>query len=203
MELWGDVGTLSAVLSPNEVREDQGVAREAGEEQVDSGTPPVNDQSPSVLQQRTRILAMSSVFAELSDGELRALARRTRTVQLATGETLRLGTHGGDLVILLASGVCEGAILDSSGKVVLSRRHTAGDLLILPVHRTGDRYVTSIHGLSDASLLTLDRDGLMEALGADVERIGAGLDKLHALGTGAETGAVARKGRVRRFRRSP
>jgi Flp pilus assembly CpaE family ATPase len=178
MELWGDVGTLSAVLSPSEVRESQGAAREVKEEQVDSETPPVNDQSPSVLQQRARILAMSSVFAELNDGELRALARRVRAVQLAAGETLRLGTHGGDLVILLASGACEGAILDSSGKVVLSRRHTAGDLLILPVHRSGDRYVTSIHGLSDTTLLTLDRDGLMEALGADVEKIGAGLDKL-------------------------
>jgi len=33
--------------------------------------------------------------------------------------------------------------------------------------------------------------------------LGAGLDKLHALGTGAGAGAVRRKGRVRRFRRSP
>ena len=121
---------------------------------------------------------MSSVFAELNDGELRALARRMRTVALAAGETLRLGTHGGDLVIFLASGACEGAILDAAGKVVLSRRPAPGDLLILPVPRTGDRYVTSIHGLTDATLLTLDRDGLMEALGTDVEKVGTGLDKL-------------------------
>jgi Flp pilus assembly CpaE family ATPase len=178
MELWGDVGTLSAVLSPSEVRENQGAAREEGTEQVDPGTPADNNQSPSELQQRARILAMSSVFAELGDGELRALARRMRSVLLAAGETLRLGAHGGDLVIFLASGACEGAILDGQGKVVLSRRPTAGDLLILPVPRSSDRYITSIHGLTDARLLTLDRDGLMEALGADVERVGAGLDKL-------------------------
>ncbi|TME10050.1 MAG: hypothetical protein E6I69_02955 [Chloroflexi bacterium] len=81
-------------------------------------------------------------------------------------------------MIFLASGACEGAILDAAGKVVLSRRPAPGDLLILPVPRTGDRYVTSIHGLTDATLLTLDRDGLMEALGTDVEKVGTGLDKL-------------------------
>jgi hypothetical protein len=33
--------------------------------------------------------------------------------------------------------------------------------------------------------------------------LGAGLDKLHGLETGAGTGADGKKGRVRRFRRSP
>ena len=145
---------------------------------MDAGSPPVDEQSPSVLQQRARILEMASVFSELGDGALRALARRMRPVQLAAGETLRLGSHGGDMVIFLASGSCEGAILDGTGKVVLSRRPKAGDLLILPAPRTSDRFVTSIHGLSAATLLTLDRDGLMEALGPDVERVGIGLDKL-------------------------
>ena len=145
---------------------------------MEPGSPPVFEQAPSTLQLRARILEMSSVFSELSDGALRALARRMRPVSLAAGETLRLGTHGGDLVIFLATGACEGAILDGSGKVVLSRRPKPGDLLILPVPRTGDRYVTSIHGLSDATLLTLDRDGLLEALGPEVERVGIGLDKL-------------------------
>ena len=145
---------------------------------MDPGSPPVDEQTPSVLQKRARILEMASVFSELSDGALRALARRMRAVKLAAGETLRLGTHGGDLVIFLAEGSCEGAILDSSGKVVLTRRPKPGDLLILPAPRTGDRFVTSIHGLSEAELLTLDRDGLMEALGPEVERVGIGLDKL-------------------------
>ena len=145
---------------------------------MDTGSPPGNEQRPSVLQERARILEMASVFSELGDGELRALARRMRPVKLAAGETLRIGSHGGDMVIFLASGSCEGAILDSSGKVVLTRRPKPGDLLILPAPRTGDRFVTSIHGLSEATLLTLDRDGLMEALGPDVERVGIGLDKL-------------------------
>ncbi len=119
-----------------------------------TGPPPVNEQAPSVLQSRARLLEMASVFSELSDGTLRALARRMRPVSLAAGETLRLGTQGGDLVIFLASGSCEGAILDAAGKVVLTRRPKPGDLLILPAPRGGDRYVTSIHGLSDATLLT-------------------------------------------------
>ncbi len=145
---------------------------------MESGSPPADEQAPSILQQRARILEMASVFSELSDGALRALARRMRAVTLAAGETLRLGTHGGDLVIFLASGACEGAILDGAGKVVLSRRPKPGDLLILPAPRGGDRFVTSIHGLADATLLTLDRDGLLEALGPEVERVGIGLDKL-------------------------
>jgi Flp pilus assembly CpaE family ATPase len=145
---------------------------------VDPGLPPVDEQSPSVLQQRAHILEMASVFSELGDGALRALARRMRPVNLPAGETLRLGSHGGDLVIFLAEGSCEGAILDGSGKVVLTRRPKPGDLLILPAPRTGDRFVTSIHGLTQATLLTLDRDGLMEALGPAVERVGIGLDKL-------------------------
>jgi len=121
---------------------------------------------------------MSSVFSELSDRALRALARRMRPVLLGGGDTLRLGSHGGDLVIFLASGSCEGSIVDGGGKVVLSRRPNPGDLLILPAPRGGDRYVTSIHGLTESMLLTLDRDGLLEALGPEVEQVGIGLDKL-------------------------
>lgn len=121
---------------------------------------------------------MSSVFSELSDRAIRALARRMRPVLLGSGETLRLGSHGGDLVIFLANGSCEGSIVDSGGKVVLTRRPKPGDLLILPAPRSGDRYVTSIHGLAESMLLTLDRDGLLEALGPEVEQVGIGLDKL-------------------------
>jgi hypothetical protein len=33
--------------------------------------------------------------------------------------------------------------------------------------------------------------------------LGAGLDKLHALGTGAVSGTVGKRGRLKRFRRSP
>ena len=121
---------------------------------------------------------MSSVFSELSDRAIRALARRMRPVLLGAGETLRLGSHGGDLVIFLANGSCEGSIVDSGGKVVLTRRPKPGDLLILPAPRSSDRYVTSIHGLSESMLLTLDRDGLLEALGPEVEQVGIGLDKL-------------------------
>ncbi|HZQ50473.1 MAG TPA: hypothetical protein VFB69_09220 [Candidatus Dormibacteraeota bacterium] len=164
-------------MSAQEVRKDHG-AREVSESQVDPGSPPVDEQTPSVLQQRTRILEMSSVFSELSDRALRALSRRMRPVMLAAGDTLRLGSHGGDIVIFLASGSCEGSIVDAAGKVVLTRRPKPGDLLILPAPRTSDRYVTSIHGLTDSMLLSLDRDGLLEALGPEVEQVGLGLDKL-------------------------
>jgi Flp pilus assembly CpaE family ATPase len=127
---------------------------------------------------RMRILEMSSVFAELTDGTLRAVARRMRPVSLTARDSLRLGAKGGDVVVFLASGQVEESITDGSGKVLLSRRPAAGDLVILPAPRTGNRYVTSIYGLTDATLLTLDRDGLNEGLGPDTEKVAATLDKL-------------------------
>ena len=127
---------------------------------------------------RTRILEMSSVFSELSDGVLRAVARRMRAVGLAARDTLRIGGQGGDVVVFLASGQVEESITDAAGKVLLTRRPAPGDMVILPAARTGGRYVTNIYGLTNAVLLTLDRDGLMEGLGTDVEKVALTLDKL-------------------------
>ena len=143
-----------------------------------SGSAPAGDQTPSAVQMRMRILEMSSVFSELNDGVLRAVARRMRVVGLAARDTLRLGGQGGDVVVFLASGQVEESVTDASGKVLLTRRPAPGDLVILPAPRTGDRYTTSIYGLTGAVLLTLDRDGLLEGLGADVEKIAVMLDKL-------------------------
>ena len=143
-----------------------------------SGSEPAGEQTPSVLQMRMRILEMSSVFSELSDGTLRAVARRMRPVGLTARDTLRLGGQGGDVVVFLASGQVEESITDGTGKVLITRRPAAGDLVILPAPRTGGRYITSIYGLTDAVLLTLDRDGLLEGLGPEVEKVAATLDKL-------------------------
>lgn len=143
-----------------------------------SGSEPAGDQTPSAQQLRMRILEMSAVFSELNDGLLRAVARRMRIVGLAARETLRLGGQGGDVVVFLASGQVEESITDPAGKVLLTRRPAPGDLVILPAPRTADRYVTNIYGLSDAVLLTLDRDGLLEGLGSDVEKVAVTLDKL-------------------------
>ena len=143
-----------------------------------TGSGPAGDQAPSVLQMRMRILEISAVFSELDDGILRAVARRMRSVGLAARDTLRLGGQGGDVVVFLASGQVEESITDANGKVLLTRRPAPGDMVILPAPRTGDRYVTSIYGLTDAVLLTLDRDGLLEGLGREVETIAVTLDKL-------------------------
>ncbi|HXM73300.1 MAG TPA: hypothetical protein VN940_08750 [Candidatus Dormibacteraeota bacterium] len=139
---------------------------------------PAADQTPSALQMRVRILEMSSVFAELSDGALRAVARRMRAVGLTSRDTLRLNAQSGDVVVFLASGQVEESIADGAGKVLLTRRPMPGDLVILPAPRTKDRFVTSIYGISDAVLLTLDRDGLLEGLGPDVEKVALALDRL-------------------------
>jgi len=127
---------------------------------------------------RMRILEMSSVFSELNDGVLRALARRMRPVGLAARDTLRLGGQGGDIVVFLASGQAEESITDATGKVLIARRPSPGDMVILPAPRTGGRYVTNIYGLTEATLLTLDRDGLLEGLGPEVEKVALTLDKL-------------------------
>ena len=143
-----------------------------------SGSEPAGDQTPSAQQLRMRILEMSAAFSELNDGLLRAVARRMRTVGLAARDALRLGGDGGDVVIFVASGQVEESITDSTGKVLLTRRPGPGDLVILPNPRVGDRYVTNIYGLTNAVLLTLDRDGLLEGLGASVEKVALTLDKL-------------------------
>ena len=139
---------------------------------------PAADQAPSALQLRIRILEMSSAFADLGDGTLRAVARRMRAVGLTARDTLRLNADGGDVVVFLASGQVEESIADAAGKVLLTRRPSPGDLVILPAPRTKDRYVTSIFGLTDAVLLTLDRDGLLEGLGPDAGKVALTLDRL-------------------------
>jgi Flp pilus assembly CpaE family ATPase len=153
-------------------------AREEEPNQVGASSEPAADQTPSALQLRTRILEMSSVFAELSDGALRAVARQMRAVGLTARDTMRLNAQSGDAVVFLASGQVEESITDGAGKVLLTRRPALGDLLILPALRRKDRYVTSIYGLTDAGLLTLDRDGLLEGLGPEVEKVSLALDRL-------------------------
>jgi len=145
---------------------------------VGASSEPAADQTPSALQLRIRILEMSSAFADLGDGTLRAVARRMRAVGLTARDTLRLNADGGDVVVFLASGQVEESITDGSGKVLLTRRPAPGDLVILPAPRTQDRYVTSIFGLTDAVLLTLDRDGLLDGLGPDGGKVALNLDRL-------------------------
>lgn len=136
------------------------------------------DQAPSALQLRVRMLEMSPVFGELPDGPLRALARRMRVMGVPAGDKLNLGTDRGDAIILLASGLIEQTLTDASGRVLLRRRRLPGELVILPVHRTGERFVTNIDGVTNAVLLTLDRDSLLEGLGGDVEKVASALDHL-------------------------
>lgn len=170
---WYIIGELNA-------REVQVTARAREEEprQVGAESNPAADESPSAVQLRMRILEMSSVFAELSDGALRAVARRMRAVGLTARDTLRLNAQGGDVVVFVASGQVEESITDGSGKVLLNRRPAPGDLVILPAPRSKDRYVTSIYGITDAVLVTLDRDGLLEGLGPDVDKVALALDRL-------------------------
>jgi Flp pilus assembly CpaE family ATPase len=145
---------------------------------VAGSTAPGAAETPSALQGKVRVLEMSAVFAELEDGRLRAIARRMRSLGLKARDTLRLGGTGGDAVVFLASGQVEQTISDGKGAALLTRRPAPGDLLILPAAPTGEQYVTSIFGLTDAVLLTLDRDGLFEGLGSAVAPVAAALEKL-------------------------
>src|SRR5438094_1250216 len=167
------------VLNAREVPETLLRAREEESRQVGaSSSGPGGQEPPSAVQLRMRILEMSAVFSELNDGVLRAVARRMRPVGLTARDTLRLGGRGGDVVVFLATGQVEESITDSNGKVLITRRPAPGDLVILPAPRTGGRYVTNIYGLTNAVMLTLDRDGLMEGLGPEVEKVALTLDKL-------------------------
>src|SRR5260370_38865083 len=92
-----------------------------------------------------------------------------RPVGRMARDSLGLGARGGDVVVFVASGQVEESITDGAGKVLMSRRPAPGDLGILPAPRIANRYVTSIYGVTDATLLSLDRDGLSEGLGPDTE----------------------------------
>jgi pilus assembly protein CpaE len=153
-------------------REDE--VRKAGA----GGSEPAGVETPSAVQARARILEMSSVFSELNDGVLRAVARRMRVVGLTERDTLRIGGDGRDVVVFVASGQVEESVTDSTGKVLLVRRPAPGDMVILPASRTAGRYVTSIYGLTNAVLLTLDRDGLIQGLDTEGEKVALMLDKL-------------------------
>src|SRR5260370_35884905 len=128
-------------LTPGEVREADG-DQEEEPPQVGASSGPADDQTPSTLQLRAWTLEMSSVVAELSDGALRAVARRMRAVGLTARDTLRLKAQGGDVVLFLASGQVEESITDGTGKVLLTRRPAPGDLVIQPAPRTNDRSQT-------------------------------------------------------------
>jgi pilus assembly protein CpaE len=178
---WFDLGGrwyIIGVLNAREVPETSSRAREEGINQVDSAGRQGADQKPSAVQLRLRILQMSPAFADLPDGTLRALARRMRSVGLTARDSLRMGGQGGDVVVFLASGQVEESISDSAGTVLITRRPAPGDLVILPAPRAAARYLTNIYGITEAILLTVDRDGLLDGLGPDVEKVAQALDRL-------------------------
>ena len=169
---------IIGVLNAREVPETSARAREEGINQVDSAGRQEADQKPSAVQLRLRILQMSPAFADLPDGSLRALARRMRSVGLTARDTLRVAGQGGDVVVFLASGQVEESVTDSAGKVLLTRRPLPGDLVILPAGGAASRYLTNIYGTTEAILLTVDRDGLLDGLGPEAEKVAAALEKL-------------------------
>src|ERR1700737_2870472 len=178
---WFDLGGrwyIIGVLNAREVPETSARAREEGINQVDKAGGHEADQKPSAVQLRLRILQMSPAFADLADGTLRALARRMQSVGLTARDTLRIGGEGGDVVVFLASGQVEESVTDSSGKVLLTRRPAPGDLVILPAAREGNHYLTNIYGITEAILLTIDRDALLDGLGSEVEKVAPALEKL-------------------------
>jgi pilus assembly protein CpaE len=178
---WVDLGGrwyIICVLSAREVPETSARAREEGINQVDSAGRSAADQTPSAVQLRLRVLQMSPAFADLADGTLRALARRMQSVGLTARDTLRVGGQGGDVVVFLASGQVEESVTDSSGKVLITRRPAPGELVILPAAREDNRYLTNIYGITEAILLTIDRDGLLDGLGSEVEKVAPALEKL-------------------------
>src|ERR1700730_8259362 len=176
-----DLGCRWYIIDVLYAREAPGgqLSREGGARQVpssDSGSGA--DQAPSAIQLRVRILQMSPVFTDLSDGAHRALARNMRVVGLPARDTFKLGDQSGDTVVFLASGLVEQSVAHASGEVVLILRHVPCDLVVLPAPGSADRYMTSIYGLSDAVLLTLDIDGLVQSLGPEADTVAVALDKL-------------------------
>ena len=103
-----------------------------------------------------------------------------RDLTIPGGQTLRLKPDGLDTVIFVASGSCDRIVTDATGRVLLTRRSSAGDQIVLPPTGERVRYTTSIRAVSDAIFVTLDRDSLVQSLGTEFAPVEAGLDKIWA-----------------------
>ena len=91
-------------------------------------------------------------------------------------------------------------VIEEQRRVTTDVERTKGEICRWVFHRNGRRIKSFRKAWADS------REGAgcpgRYAIVSESD-LGAGLDKLHALETGAGTGADGKKGRVRRFRRSP
>ncbi len=139
---------------------------------------PLPNASASVLDQRLRLLEMSSVFWQLGPGLLRSLALRMRDLSVPAGQTLKLQADARDAVIFLSSGTCDRKITDPSGTILLMRRSLPGAQVVLPPPAARGRYTTTIRAVADAAFVTLDRDSLTQALRGGLDQVTKALDQL-------------------------
>jgi pilus assembly protein CpaE len=138
----------------------------------------VADPNSPILEKRLHLLEMSSVFWQLGNGPLMALARRMQDMAVPGGRILQLRPEGQDGVIFLASGACERTITNKAGEILLTRRSLPGDQLVLPPPSARDTYTTTIRALSDSSFASLDRETLERALGSGFQPLAMALDVL-------------------------
>ncbi|MBJ7596947.1 MAG: hypothetical protein DLM67_08465 [Candidatus Nephthysia bennettiae] len=102
---------------------------------------------------------------------LRALARRSRTEQLAAGSTLFQQGEVGESMYVVASGLCEISVASASGSHVTVGVAGPGEGLGEEAALLGEPHAATVRAAADSELIAIDREALAAVLLPDSEEV--------------------------------
>ena len=112
---------------------------------------------------RMAVLEQAAVFFALPESRLRALARRLRRVQVASGEMILFQGEPGDSVFFIESGRCR-VLIERPPSAVTVAVLSEGDFFGEAACLLGQPQQASVYAQTDCTLLALDRQSLQALL---------------------------------------
>lgn len=110
------------------------------------------------------VLERAAIFFTLSESTLRALARRMRRVNIASGETILYQGETGDTIFFVESGSCR-ILIERPPSAVTVAVLSTGDFFGEAACLLGRAQQASVYAQADCTLLALDRQSLNSVLG--------------------------------------
>lgn len=126
---------------------------------------------------RMAVLERAAVFFALSEGTLRALARRMRRVTVASGETILYQGEPGDTIFFVEAGRCR-VLIERPPSAVTVAVLTTGDFFGEAACVLGQPQQASVYAQTNCTVLALDRQSLHSVLG---DHDGGAFDTLRQL----------------------